>query len=987
MQSAALGLTCALLIILNAGAAAADVADYIGKPVASIRAEAEGAPVADPEVLQLIDTTRGRPLSMIAVRETLTHLISLGRFEDVRVVATPSPAGVALLYELVPVHPIRDISFAGSTTVPGVDVGRLRRATTERFGASPAAARAPELVRVIEDELRERGYLHAAVAYRLERLHAPHRAALVFSIEPGVRTAIGRITVTGNPGIPEAQLLSRLRISPGAPYERNALLARLDEFRQSRRSDGYVEARVSVTPEFAAGDAVVHLTVTAEQGPRVRVVFRGDPLPGDKQTELVPIAEEGSADQDLLEDSTNRIQEYLRSAGYPDAVAPHTREEANGELIVTFTISRGPQHRIGGLTVTGSRFIPETEIESQLRARIGQPFSEAQLDSDLSAFRDYYRRQGFADVATRIVKEIAPAPSPSAPIPVSVRVTFTEGVRTLVGTIHVRGSRAIPESTLLEELGLRPGQPFFATQLAIDRDAIQGLYSDRGFQNAIVTYDLAFSADGSRVDLAFVVAEGPQLFVDHVLIVGNVRTSTATIERELQIHEGDALGTSAIVESQRRLAALGLFRRARISQLAHGDETKRDVLITIEEAPVTTIGYGGGLEVGQRVQRAEEQNGAVTERVEFAPRAFFEVGRRNLFDKNRSVNLFTRVTLRPQDSPFYAEQDSTRGDGTGYGFSEYRILGTYREPRVLGTAADAVLTATIEQQVRSSFNFARRAFNAEVGRRLTSSITVSGNYQIQHTRLFNERINPADKLLIDRLFPQVVLSSFSLSGVESTRDDPLDSRDGHYLSANGELAAPKIGSEIGFFKSFLTAQLFRTLPGGRGTVVATSVRLGMASGFPRTIVQTDDAGEPLLDADGQPATEVVKDLPASERFFAGGDTTVRGFALDQLGTSDTLDKDGFALGGSALLILNAELRIPVRGSIGVVGFVDAGNVFSRTTEIDLGELRSAAGFGVRYQSPVGPIRIDLGFKLRRHDLAAGVRERPMALHISLGQAF
>jgi outer membrane protein assembly factor BamA len=160
--------------------------------------------------------------------------------------------------------------------------------------------------------------LHPVVTQRLERFHAPHRAALTFAMEPGVRTTIGRITVAGNPGMPEAQLFSRLRISPGAPYERNALLARVDELRQSRRSDGFVDARVSAIPELEPGDAVVHLTVTAEQGPRVRVVFRGDPLPGDKQTELVPIVEEGSADQDLLEDSTNRIQEYFRSAGYPE---------------------------------------------------------------------------------------------------------------------------------------------------------------------------------------------------------------------------------------------------------------------------------------------------------------------------------------------------------------------------------------------------------------------------------------------------------------------------------------------------------------------------------------------------------------------------------------------------------------------------------------------------------------------------------------------
>ena len=192
---------------------------------------------------------------------------------------------------------------------------------------------------------------------------------------------------------------------------------------------------------------------------------------------------------------------------------------------------------------------------------------------------------------------------------------------------------------------------------------------------------------------------------------------------------------------------------------------------------------------------------------------------------------------------------------------------------------------------------------------------------------------------------------------------------------------------MGFFKSFLTAQLFRTLPRLRGTVFAANVRLGMAAGFVRIVVQTDLDGLPVLDESGQPVMKVVTDLPASERFFAGGDTTVRGFALDQLGTPDTIDKDGFAIGGNALLILNGELRIPVRGSIGLVGFLDAGNVFSRTTEIDLGEIRTAAGFGVRYRSPVGPIRIDVGFKLDRHDLAPGVREKPFALHISLGQAF
>ena len=199
--------------------------------------------------------------------------------------------------------------------------------------------------------------------------------------------------------------------------------------------------------------------------------------------------------------------------------------------------------------------------------------------------------------------------------------------------------------------------------------------------------------------------------------------------------------------------------------------------------------------------------------------------------------------------------------------------------------------------------------------------------------------------------------------VRDTRDDPLNARGGAYLSAIGQLAAKTIGSEVGLAKSYLTAQIFRPAPRLPRVVVAASARLGVAIGFP------------------------LKDLPASERFFAGGDTTVRGFALDQLDTPETIDENSFPIGGNALVILNGELRVPVFGGLDAVGFLDTGNVFTRTGDMDLGRLRSAVGFGIRYRSPVGPIRVDLGFKLNPQFLAPGVPERLTALHISLGQAF
>ena len=140
----------------------------------------------------------------------------------------------------------------------------------------------------------------------------------------------------------------------------------------------------------------------------------------------------------------------------------------------------------------------------------------------------------------------------------------------------------------------------------------------------------------------------------------------------------------------------------------------------------------------------------------------------------------------------------------------------------------------------------------------------------------------------------------------------------------------------------------------------------------------------------------VGDLPQSERFFAGGDTTVRGFALDRLGVqhipprpNDTLDKDGFPLGGNGLVVLNAELRQPLRWGVSAVGFFDAGNVFARPTDIDLTQLRGSAGVGIRWKSPLGPFRIDYGFKTHRQDIALTPRviESRGQWWFSFGQAF
>lgn len=977
----------AAALTLGSAPASADVGAYIGKVIASVSLELEGRPTSDPKLLAFVETRAGQPLSMMEVRESLAHLFSLGRFDDVTVHAELEGGGVALRYALDPIHLVTKIDFVGSVHLPGVDTGRLKRVIEERYGASPPVRRASDAALLLVDQLQVAGYLHPSVTPRTTVEHISEGATLVFAIEPGSRTRIGTIDVVGLPSAVRQSFLNELDIVPGSPYQRGVLRQRTDRYLTRRRARGFYEAAVGVAVQLANDDQVANLTLSVAPGPLVRVVFAGDPLPSDAQGQLVPVESEGSVDEDLLEDASNRIEEYLRAQGYRDAVAPHAREEKDGELLITFMVKKGPLYRVSRVQVSGNASVPLAEFGPVLRVRDGQPFSSPKFDADLTAIESVYHRRGFAAARANAAFEQeagAPVVGPQGrQVLMLVRIAVREGVRTTVGSVRVEGNESVSEATLRPSITLQPGQPFYPPQMAVDRDGLQLRYANLGYQNATIDTNPGVSADGTRADIVYTVHEGPRILVDHVLIVGNVRTRTATIQRELQVKPGDVLSLQAVNESQRRLAALGLFRRTRLTELRHGDETTRDLLVTVEEAPVTTLDYGGGVEAGEVIRGADESGVAQTE-IDFAPRAFFQIGRRNLFGKNRSVNLFGRVS--PHLNGFGGSAATSTGT---LGFTEYRLLGSFREPKVLATGADASLTAVIEQQRRATFNFGRKSFIAEAGRRLAPTVSVSGSYQIQQTKLFDVRspdqIDPGEQLLIDRLFPRVRLSSLSSSIARDTRDDAVDPGGGGYLSANGQLAARRIGSEVGLAKAFLTGQLFRVLPHTNRVVVAGNARIGLATGFPRDVVRTNDKGQTITGADGEPIVDRVEDLPASERFFAGGDT-MRGFALDQLGAPSTIDKNGFPIGGNALLIVNAELRVPLRGGLGVVGFFDTGNVFARARDFNPADLRSALGLGLRYRSPIGPIRIDLGFKLRRRTVA-GRPEDLTALHISLGQAF
>ena len=981
---------------------AASIDSLIGQRIAGVRLERLGQVVTDAPLVSLVETRAGAPLSMREVRDTVLHLFNTGLFQDVSVAAEPNgaattgSAGVTLVYTLTPARTVTRYDFRGEA---GLSESDLRRRLVDRYGTHPSIARVQGAVGVIESAYKEAGYLNARVTSTTEQI-TPETVALVMNVTSGPRARVGHIDLRGQADLHQighatpAAVQARLGVAEGQPFNGPEMQKRIDKLVQQLRNAGYYEATIAPTQTPREDGQVVDLAIAIDPGPRVSVRVEGSAIPASRQEDLVPVRREGSIDEDLLEDSKRRIENYLHGRGHWKAEVAYTRRTTPTGLDLVFSVKEGAVYRIAEVQVSGNKAMARLEIDSVLGLANGALYVESDVDAKTNALVERYRRQGFRQI--KIVQDVAPREEPprdsgahgalagkvaAGTAWVEIRLAIAEGPQTRVGAIAVRGNTAIDDASLRAVLGLKVGEPFYEPQIAADREAIQNLYLNRGFDRVQVDVTPTTAADGAGTDLAFTVREGAQLFVDRILIVGNRRTESRTIEKALTIKPGDPLGLSALLESQRRLSGLGLFRRVRITDVGEPGESRRDVIVTVDEAPPTTVGYGAGIEAGRRV--GSGPNDSATEKVDVAGRGFFEVSRRNVFGSNRSVTLFTRGSVRPRDRP-----DS---DESSFGFNEYRVLTTLRDPDAFNTTIDMQVSGYFEQAVRSSFNFRRRGLQSDFAKRLRNRFTVVGSYSFTQTELFDERITEEERPDIDRLFPEVRLSIFSGATRRDTRDDVLDPTRGTVLGLNSDVAVRALGSEVGFVKGFGEYFWYRQIPRFRGAIFATGARVGLAKGFRREVPRVIE-GIPVVDPNGEPLVDTITDLPASERFFAGGDTTVRGYARDTLGDQSTIIK-GFPSGGNAMIIFNGELRVPVWRDFGSALFLDVGNVFSRVSEVDFQRLRPTAGFGVRYKSPIGPIRVDLGFKLDRGRFERSPfdpfykRESLAEFHISIGQAF
>ena len=418
--------------------------------------------------------------------------------------------------------------------------------------------------------------------------------------------------------------------------------------------------------------------------------------------------------------------------------------------------------------------------------------------------------------------------------------------------------------------------------------------------------------------------EGEQARFGRMILAGNELTHDEVILRELRIKSGAPYDPGAILESQRHLYKTGIFSSVRFEPvLAEAESGQKD-----------------GEEIDSRRQDVKV---IVAEK----PRTVFDFGI-GYGDRERLRGLveISLLNLWGKGQSITARAEQSR--------VEERYFLTYRKPWFFDESITARITASYLDLEEVVFDLKTFSVVLGVDKEFSDRLTGALLYQIERKQTSNVVPIALQTKEDDEAF---VIGSLNPSLIYDTRDNPFNPRSGSVTSLVFRNAAKILASEVQMVKLTLQRRSYHAL--SPKWVFAFSGRLGVAERFGET-----------------------ESIPIAERFFVGGRNTVRGYDQDELGVLGETFEKGKPTGGNAMLVLNGEFRYALPKSFGVVFFFDHGNVWRRYQDMALSEVKSTAGLGIRYNTPIGPFRLDWGYKLDREG-----EESPSAFHFTLGHAF
>ena len=925
-----------ILLCIGAGVVSAAVEDYEGKPVASIAFEPNLQPFSASELAELVPLKKGEPLRLTDVRASIERLFATGRYDDIAVDAKLENGQVAITFL------IKGNWFVGQVAVEGTSApptsGQLVNATELNLGALFRPESLTEDTSNLKKLMASNGLFEPAITSRVTHEDRIQQANIHFDIVPGPRARFGPPVIKGEFTVPESKVVGATHWKGWFGWQKvtdDRTQNGLQRVQESFQGKHYLMARVTLDElkyDPATRTVTPYLQIT--QGPMVRVEASGAKVSQGRLKKLIPVFEEQAVDRELLLEGVSQLTEYFQAKGYFDTKVNFTSAKAaDGQLQIQYTIARGMRHKVVKVSIEGNSYFDRQTIRERMfiapasfQLRHGR-YSPSMVERDRGAISELYRANGFLEVKVSSREEDDIGGKAGA---VAVFIKIEEGRQWFVSSVALEGVSPANDASVRAVLQSGPGQPFSEANIAADRDSILGFYYNAGYPDAAFEYRNQETDKPGQMEVRYKITEGPRYLVRELLIGGLKTTRPELVNQRIGIKAGDPVSQVQMFEMQRRLYDLGIFAKVETAiQNPGGTERSKNLNVQMEESKRYSVAVGFGAELA-RIGGSQTSLATPAGTAAFSPRGSLDLSRLNFMGRAHTVSLRTRVSTLEQ-----------------------RALISYVAPQIHSRQnLDLSFTALFDssKDVRT-FSARRWEGSTQIAQRWTRSRSLFYRFAYRRVSIDKATLKISEGL-IPLLSQPVRVGVFSVGYVDDRRDDPVDSRRGTYNSLDLGVASKIFASGTDYFRLLGRNSTYHRL--GSKLVLARTLSFGM---------MTSLRNRPELPPSPQ-------DIPLPERFFAGGAASQRAFPENQAGPRDL--ETGFPLGGKALLAFSTELRFPLFGqNIGGVLFQDAGNVYSSLQDIsfrfrqrdktDFNYMVHAAGFGVRYKTPVGPVRLDFAF--------------------------
>jgi outer membrane protein insertion porin family len=951
---------------------------YEGQKVTSV--QLAGQPDGNLKSLRsLIVQPINAPYSQAKVDQTVAALKQAG-FQNVEVQVSPSAEGLQVIFVPQPAY------YFGVFAFPKAEKAFTYTRLLQAANYSKQQPYSQESVEEAESSLLEffhrTGYFTATVEPKLQIDKAHGVVNVVYDINLKRRSKFGSVKITGVTAEQSQRLSKSLHafrarlkgayLKPGKTYSYKKLQAATAWLQQQLGNQHYLAGRVKLVstlynPETNRADITYEVT----QGPRIDIKLAGAHVWSRTQKKLIPMYQENAVDADLVNEGAQDLASYFQAKGYFDAKVQSKIERQPSGMTVLYQIDKGKRGKVESIHFQGNRHFSDKEIKSHVPVSKEVPYlffthgkySEQLVRKGVKNIEGLYHGAGYSEV--KVVPKVVRKGE-------DLNLTFVvqEGARDVVDALKVEGNSALsPAQIAPKGLNLEPGQPYSTQLLNKDRDQIMATYLDHGFLTMTFKATVQHAKnDPHHVQVLYQIDEGPQVHTASLAPIGNQHTRPEIIARNANIKVDKPLSETALLRGESQLYTLGVFDWASVdTRRPIADDPHAEVLVKLHESKRNTISYGFGFQVINRGGSIPSgtialpglppvglpQKFATSQQTFWGPEGSIEYTRRNFRGRAEIINL----------AVFGGRLDQ-------------RASASWVNPTFWNSGWSSTVSFSAERDSENPIFTSRLGgagiqFQHYLDRNRQKSVIF--RYDFRRTNLSNIAIP-------DLVLPEdqhVRLSSVSAAFSRDSRDNPLDAHHGIYESFQFDIDPSALGSNTSFGRFLGQTAYYRSLTQDSSLVWASSLRLGLEHAF---------GG---------------RHIPISETFFSGGGSTLRGFSLNGAGPQRKVtvcppanpncgETISVPVGGKELVILNEELRFPLGvsmpllgGPLGGVAFYDGGNVY---TKVGLGnvfaDLTHTVGFGLRYKTPVGPVRIDIG-----HLLNAPPGVKSLQFFVTLGQAF